>query len=271
MKKAGHDQNFRTTVMIKAITKYRAVLSNMTSGVKPLYRSKEDRITQQEADGATTKQSWFQKLGYQVTLTVPASVDSTLMTAVKAAIDQTQAPKGFKTLILEDGGVSVRQDTIRSNISPDMPCNRVGCITCLTTPGRCWRTNSCYQMDCQRIPCSHTDTNSVSYTGETSHNTYSRGLQHLTLYRGNPKEKEKSWMWRHTVEAHGGVMGPDRGIGDYSMEVTKSFRDPFTRIIDEAIGVKMAEDDPGVDCQNSKGEYFQPQFTRVVYSRGTRI
>ena len=77
-------------------------------------------------------------------------------------------------------------------------------------------------------------------------------------------------MWRHCEESHSSVMGPDRGASDYTMKVTKAHRDAFTRIIDEAIGVKDAEDDPNTVCLNTKGEYFQPQFTRVCYTRGTR-
>ena len=77
-------------------------------------------------------------------------------------------------------------------------------------------------------------------------------------------------MWRHCVEAHSGVIGPDTGTGDFTMEVTGSFRDAFTRIIDEAVGVKDAEDDPKTECLNKKTEYFQPQFTRTEYHRGTR-
>ena len=64
-------------------------------------------------------------------------------------------------------------------------------------------------------------------------------------------------------------MGPDKGVSDFTMEVTASFKDAFSCIMDEAVGVKHAEDDSGILCLNTRGEYFQPQYTRVSYSRGT--
>ena len=77
-------------------------------------------------------------------------------------------------------------------------------------------------------------------------------------------------MWRHAQDMHAGVMGPDRGAGDFIMEVTNTFKDAFSRILDEAVGVKNAEDDSSIQCLNTKSEYYQPQFTRVQYTRGTQ-
>ena len=217
---------------------------------------------------------WFQRLGFHNTLTLPATLDSKLMDAVKHTLGNSMAPLGFKTLTLEDGGFSIKQDLVKSNIGGERPCSRVPCMTCSTKPGTCWKSNCCYRMVCNRSPCTSTNTtNNIkvpTYIGETSHTTYSRGALHMALYRGAPREKEKSFMWRHCVDMHGGAMGPDRGASDFTMEVTATFKDAFTRIIDEAVGVKDAEDDPNIHCLNTRGEYYQPQFTRVAYTRGTR-
>ena len=63
---------------------------------------------------------------------------------------------------------------------------------------------------------------------------------------GGEGEDDKSFMWRHTLEAHGGVIGPLQGLSDYSMTVTGTFKDPLTRILDEAVKIKDFEDDPKV-------------------------
>ena len=77
-------------------------------------------------------------------------------------------------------------------------------------------------------------------------------------------------MWRHTLEAHGGVLGPLSGLNDYSMKVTGVFKDPLSRILDEAVRIKDLEDDPAANCRNSKGEYFQRQYIRTSYTKGTQ-
>ena len=88
---------------------------------------------------------------------------------------------------------------------------------------------------------------------------------------GGPEgQNEKSYMWRHTLEAHGGLIGSLNGLNDYSMKVTGTFKDPLSRILDEAVRIKDLEDDPSVNCLNSKGEYFQSQYIRTSYQKGAQ-
>ena len=54
------------------------------------------------------------------------------------------------------------------------------------------------------------------------------------------------------------------------MKVTGVFKDPLTRILDEAVRIKDLEDDPAANCLNSKGEYFQSQYIRTSYTKGTQ-
>ena len=83
-------------------------------------------------------------------------------------------------------------------------------------------------------------------------------------------ENEKSYMWRHTLESHGGVIGPHNGLNDYSMKVTGTFNDPLSRILNEAVKIKNLEDDPSIKCLNSKREYYQSQYIRTSYQKGTQ-
>ena len=67
---------------------------------------------------------------------------------------------------------------------------------------------------------------------------------------------------------HSGVMGPNGGLLDYTMEVVATGQKPLTRVIDEGIRVKDLENDTKIDCLNSKSEYYQAEFIRVSYTRG---
>ena len=61
------------------------------------------------------------------------------------------------------------------------------------------------------------------------------------------------------------------------MEVVGRFRDPLTRILDEAVRIKDAEmlenkllepDEKKYICLNSKLDYFKSQVVRTTFSKG---
>jgi hypothetical protein len=65
--------------------------------------------------------------------------------------------------------------------------------------------------------------------GETGQNVYTRVLSHMTKYQ----EKRPDFpLWKHSQMAHGG----DKAVS-FSIKVVKSFRDPLTRHIDEAVRI----------------------------------
>ena len=78
---------------------------------------------------------------------------------------------------------------------------------------------------------------------------------------------------------HGGVLGEQGGLTDYKMEVVGRFRDPLSRILDEAIRIKDAEmkeknlpvpDQKKVICMNSKLDYFKSQAVHTTFGKGAR-
>ena len=82
-------------------------------------------------------------------------------------------------------------------------------------------------------------------------------------------------MWQHTREVHDGQIGEDGGVKDYKFHVTESFKDSFTRQVDESVRLSREErglENTGGDgeyrCLNRKGEYFvarrvQPTFQEM--------
>ena len=107
-----------------------------------------------------------------------------------------------------------------------------------------------------------------SYTGETARTVYTRSKQHLDDYRSHFEGRKTvdSWMWTHTINHHGGVVGPDRGAGDYSFWIQGRFAKPLQRQVDEAVRLGQIESHGKVIgdkmsggkvvSQNSRGEYY---------------
>jgi hypothetical protein len=72
------------------------------------------------------------------------------------------------------------------------------------------------------------------YKGESSRSPLTRASQHLASYK---KREEKSFMWEHTVQEHGGLVGSDR---DFVLTVTATDRDPVRRVLREAVRIRCA-------------------------------
>ena len=121
--------------------------------------------------------------------------------------------------MIEDGGVSSKVGTVKSNQFPRVKCNRVVCIVCIQQEGRvkaiqCDKVNIGYEYECTRCP------DKAVYVGETSRTAFTRLSEHLEDYQsaaaallpaqvpvlppggiGYPEKKRvKSCMW--DVGAH---------------------------------------------------------------------
>ena len=212
--------------------------------------------------------------------------------------------------MVQEGGRSLVSDLQVSNPFPNGYCGSVDCLMCSQEPsyGRCYKTNVGYQFECDRSPCNREttantthpdpdrttsdsegedDTNNNSmppirarYQGETSRTGYTRAKQHLELYRSrSTQQRAKSFMHKHTISHHDGIVGREGGIHDYKMTVTHTFRKPMDRILDEAVRIKHQEDQAncwtgsgeiGVESLNSKQDYFQSSCVRTNFSRGSQ-
>ena len=116
-----------------------------------------------------------------------------------------------------------------------------------------------------------------SYTGETARSIYTRSKQHLSDYRSHfgGRKAVNSWMWDHTAEQHGGVVGPDQGAGDYTFRSQGCFEKPLQRQVDEAVRLSQIEKHGRVLCdkkggrqvvsQNSRGEFYTPRIVQYRF------
>ena len=264
MQNSGHSTRFRGVIVARAMAVYNKSCTLSREEGKPMWRTREERQAQvEEKGGKADKTTWFSRLGYQNTLMVPASPGGELMKIVDKVLKKSTAPMGFKTLVLEDGGRSMKSDLVKSNpFSPNTGCNRADCMMCQTEPsrGKCWGSGAVYKITCNRLPCSGNDV-LPTYVGETSRTLKTRGSQHLTLYTG---KKDNSFLWKHAKEVHSGVIG----TADFKMELLSRPRDTLVRILQEAVYIQKNESDEKTESLNSKMEYFGAEYIRPSFSKG---
>ena len=105
-----------------------------------------------------------------------------------------------------------------------------------------------HDIKCNDIKCKPCE--DAIYFGESHRNLYSRGREHIKKYeRGD----ESSFMFRHQVEKHGS------NPVEYEMKVFKTFRDPLSRQVTEAVLIKNHQG----ELLNSKSEFHQPSLIKV--------
>ena len=109
----------------------------------------------------------------------------------------------------------------------------------------CHMNNVAYHLKCK--PCELLNT---KYLGESARNLYTRGGEHV---KKCDKKDQNSFMYKHQQEYHNGE------DPDFEMKVLKSFKDPLSRQVTEAILIKNHQ---GI-LLNSKSEFFQPPLVRI--------
>ena len=285
MKYSGHTRSFRATVLMKVLKKYLAELSNHLEGKRNLYRTRQERLIMKEANRVNKlRDTWFREGGATSTLTVPSTPGGSLATEVKKNLSKGRQPKGTHTRVIEDGGRSVQVGLIQPNQFPREKCHRKDCLLCVQkgeneNNTRCEASNIGYEGECNRCTERH------AYIGETSRTAFTRAKEHWGDYRAaaaaktpplppdNPgwlvnrrktKVDVKSWMWEHTRDIHGGVLGDDRGVTDYKFKVVRKFSKCLQRQIDEDLRMQKNEREGGVNL-NSKNEYYTPKGVQPVF------
>ena len=207
-------------------------------------------------------------------------------------LERSRQPRGTQTKVIEDGGVSSRVGLVKSNQFPREECDRSDCVLCLQNNGdnkrsSCVLNNVGYEGHCTRCQ------DAKSYVGESSRTAFTRIKEHMENYRaaaaanlpaqvqnqnrpmcGKPRCVDvnkcrcnvKLWMWEHTRDVHGGVVGVNRGLMDYKMCVTKKFKKCLDRQVFEDIRMQQCVEKGGT-LLNSKNEYYTPKSVQVIYKQ----
>ena len=287
MKFSGHSTSFRATVLKKVLNKYLVEISNHLEGKKRMYRSRQERQTMKEASKVDKQRdTWFRAGGATSTLTVPATPDGILADEIRKNLCKGRQPQGTQTRVIEDGGRCSTAGLIRTNQFPREMCRRVDCLLCVQKDGdgensRCESSNVGYEGECYRCTERH------AYIGETSRTAFTRIKEHWGDYRAaaaakippqpadstewmtNRRKKKpdvKSWMWEHTRDMHGGVVGENRGMKDFKFKVVSKFNKCLPRQVDEDVRMQKNEREGGVTL-NSKNEYYTPKGVQPAFQQ----
>ena len=124
---------------------------------------------------------------------VPATSESELAKAAKAAVDRTSAPSGLVTKVLEEPGPSISQCLVKSNNFPRQSCGRP--LWPWQAKGekcreRCYREGVTYIGRCRRCRewqmeegVSEKDIVDEVYIGESHRYIVTRCRSHFELYK----------------------------------------------------------------------------------------
>ena len=303
MKHAGHSQHFRETVAKKAIKKYQAQLEDHKAGKKSFYRNRtEIKLDERKRGGKAKKDNWFRHEGFTSTLRVMPTPESQLAKNTAEAMAKCPPPLETKTKVVEQGGSTVGNQLIRSNPFPRNHCNRVHCGLCHEggSKGKCYRANIGYEYVCKRCEEKNkqeiengTSINLVTsfkYIGETSRTAFTRHNQHQSKYKTSSRQRDKytrekeeagettgTFMWSHTRDYHGGVLGPEDGKNDYIMSQNGIFNDTMTRQVDEDVRMRLSgwganricrkNSEPQCVLMNSKTAFFNPKSVQTIFKQ----
>ena len=197
MKDCEHSEGFRLTVMRRVVGKYMQNLANHSSGLKTMFRTKEEREAFHNTNGGRrTKSTWYRGDGTTTTTTVPATPGSQLAMQMKTALASCPAPGICKTKVLEGGGVTVQKNLMKGNPFPRQSCGREDCLLNKCSENgcrdRCYQESVGYCSTCSRCTASQKDDGkqpdemtNYTYTGETARTVYTRSKQHLSDYRSH--------------------------------------------------------------------------------------
>ena len=145
--------------------------------------------------------------------------------------------------IVEKGGRTIERSLMKPNPGGREGCQNEDCPVCPDGGKQCHLSNVQYSIKCK--PC----TDAV-YFGESHRNLYTRGKEHV---RKLVKKEDSSFMHRHQVEKHSGEPA------NLEMKVMRSFRDPLSRQVTEAVMIK----NHAGELLNSKAEFYQPPLVRI--------
>ena len=279
---SGHTESFRMTLLKKVVGRYKTELSNHLEEKVRMFRTREEREQCEDRKRKNQKDTWFRSDGATSTLTVPVTPNGALADKIRKNILRGRQPTGTKVKVVEDGGVCSRSGLVKVNQFCREVCGRAECLLCYqkvggNKPTNCVKSNVGYKGRCARCP------ERLSYLGETSRTAYTRIKEHFSDYRsaaaarvppqpqpqqgdqGQGRRKNvKSWMWEHSRDYHGGLLGQDGGKEDYEFCVSGVFKKCLDMQVDEGFRILECESETGV-ALNSKNEWFTPRIVETVF------
>ena len=246
MQYSGYDKTFRYTVVKSAKNAYETIRENEERGIRPMHRPKTWRRVERMAEKEEKKKIWYKRGGFDSVLFIPTTPEGKL----KRMYEQVIRRSGIRVKVLERTGRTLKSQLQTSNPFKEPNCGREECFVCSTFgQGNCNTEGITYRIDCGGGNCRKS-----IYKGETAHNAYTRGVEHMG--RLAAKDLTHSPLWRHCQEQHGGE------VQTFLMSVTGTYRnDAMLRQITEAVQINNMEVG---DRMNDRAEWNMTRIPRTV-------
>ena len=246
MQYSGYDQTFRYTVAKSAINAYEIIRNNEARGFRPMHRPKTWQRTERIIEKEEKKKTWYKQGGFDTVLFYTKNTGWQLKRLYERVIRRS----GIRMKVVERTGRTLKSQLRTSDPFREQSCGREDCFVCLTFgQGNCKTESITYRIDCSGGECEK-----GIYKGETAHNAYTRGKEHMG--RLASRDLSNSPLWRHCLEQH------ECETQAFLMSVTGTYRnDTMLRQITEAVQIDNM--DPN-ERMNDRSEWNMTRVPRTV-------
>ena len=194
MQFSGYSEEFRREIVRSAIKAYQKIKRQVRKGKRPLYRTKEWRKKERAKEKRKRTGNWYKRNKgkqqseneeYKSVLFVQPTRNSGLKRKYEEVIKRSDC----NIRVIERAGRSINQILQKSYPFSREKCSNNDCFVCVSNgKGNCRTENVNYEIECTREGCEHI------YYGETSRNSYCRGIEHL---KGIEKRDSNSVFVEH--------------------------------------------------------------------------
>ena len=279
---SGYTESFRRDIIKGVIDRYNQMMTEVNSGDRELYRSKEKMEDDKKAKGGNSAATWHLSGNYKHVVNIPITPGAQLATRIKDRISNCVAPDGGQTRTLEKGGVS-----LLNLLSKPDPFKEVGCRwggDCnLKQNQDCMKSNVIYKIECTACRDKEDDRNEDDrrneeyqneddlreedvrqlgrrppriYIGQTGRSIHSRIQEHISGVRNDKNCPLK----KHIDICHGG----DNEDAKFETGILHGARTNLSRMILEGEEIQ-AHQEQGI--LNSKSEFRGTKIIRLVTDR----
>ena len=252
MKASGYSEMFRQHVIMSALQGFDKMVEVAEQGGRPVNRPRSWEADLRQKKKTSKKMTWHKAGGFDVPVFLPFTPGSQLVQQLKEAEERSMDGRKIRFRFVERAGTSLKEILQKSDPWAGGQCGSDDCFPCKGSKGGdCRRNNVTYQIVCEECESGNVV---AHYKGETSKNTYTRGLKHLEQLRNKSKD---SVLWAHCKEHH------QSSVVSFKMEKTGSFSDPLSRQIMEGVQINVF----GGITLNRQSAWRQPAVSKVKFTR----
>ena len=253
---SGYSEKFRLEIIQSAIRGNENQCEAADRGIKPLHRSRGFQTVERWKKRALSKTTWYRPndtVGF-----VAATPNGVLAKTIQAIVSEETARIGLSVRIVEQGGISIKQQLVRLDLTG---CFYPDCYLCEsgTTGGSHTRSGAHYSGIC--VPCDQAG-KEARYDGETGRNAYWRATKfHKPQILSNT---ESNGFAKHLQLFHPEQV---KDPSAFKIKVESVHSKCLERQVKEGVFITNYNADYVI---NSKSEYHQPSVRRVVTTREVR-